>query len=104
MTLREQLLTIADLYAEASGIGRKRVSTVVLNGGGKLDAIAKGRDLTTGSFERAMTWFSRNWPADLDWPAHIDRPEVPQDADRVEPAPSTRAGVVDGAFLPGVAG
>lgn len=33
-------------------------------------------------------------------------PEVPQDADRVEPAPSTRApsGVVNGAFSPGVAG
>lgn len=74
MTLREQLLIVADRYAEASGIGRKRVSTLVLNGGGKLDAIAQGRDLTTGSFERAMLWFSDNWPSTVSWPQGIARP------------------------------
>lgn len=74
MTLREQLLIVADRYAEASGIGRKRVSTLVLNGGGKLDAIAQGRDLTTGSFERAMLWFSDNWPSAVAWPQGVARP------------------------------
>jgi hypothetical protein len=77
MTLREQLLLVADRFADASGIGRKRVSTIVLNGGGKLDAIAAGRDLTTGSFERAMTWFSSNWPEGADWPEGVERPAAP---------------------------
>lgn len=106
MTLREQLLIVADRFAEASGIGRKRVSTLVLNGGGKLDAIAQGRDLTTGSFERAMRWFSSNWPTDAEWPANIDRPASPQDATSVSPDPSASlpSGESGGAFCNGVAG
>lgn len=74
MTLREQLLLVADRYCEAAGIGRKRVSTIVLNGGAKLDAVAAGRDLTTGSFEKAMAWFSQNWPCGTDWPEGVKRP------------------------------
>ncbi|MER2535513.1 MAG: hypothetical protein ABTQ31_10170 [Rhizobiaceae bacterium] len=80
MQLKEQLLLVADRFAEASGIGRKRVSTIVLNGGAKLDAIAAGRDLTTGSFERAMLWFSANWPEGLDWPAGVPRPTLVSEA------------------------
>lgn len=75
MTLREQILVVADTFAAASGIGRKRVSTLVMKGGGKLDAIADGGDLTTGSFERAMAWFSLNWPAGAVWPEGVARPE-----------------------------
>jgi len=106
MTLREQLLIVADCFAEASGIGRKRVSTLVLNGGGKLDAIAQGRDLTTGSFERAMQWFSQHWPADLEWPADIDRPRSSPVVDPDGPAPSASrpSGEAGGAFCNGVAG
>ncbi|MBN9135679.1 MAG: hypothetical protein J0I92_06470 [Phyllobacterium sp.] len=75
MTLREQLLNVADAYCVAASVGRKRVSTIVMNGGGKLDAIASGSDLTTGSFERAMLWFSDNWPDGVDWPSAVLRPE-----------------------------
>ena len=80
MTLREQLLLISDRYCAAAGIGRKRVSTIVMNGGGKLDAIANGSDLTTGSFEKAMLWFSANWPAGAAWPDSVMRPEAPPSA------------------------
>lgn len=76
MNLREQLLTVSDAYAQAIGIGRKRVSTIVLNGGGKLDRIAAGGDLVTGSFERSMAWFSENWPDGVAWPDGIARPRV----------------------------
>lgn len=74
MTLREQIIIVADRYALAARIGRKRVSTIVLNRGSKLDDIADGGDLTTGTFERAMLWFSANWPETVEWPADVPRP------------------------------
>lgn len=74
LTFREQLIVVADRYALAAQVGRKRVSTIVLNRGSKLDDIANGGDLNTGTFERAMRWFSDNWPVEAEWPAGVPRP------------------------------
>lgn len=78
MMLRQQLITVADAYSAAAGIGRKRVSTIVLNRGARLDEIANGGDLATGNFEKAMVWFSTNWPAGAIWPEGIERPATAQ--------------------------
>ena len=78
--LRDQLITVADTYCTARSLSRSRVSTIVFNAGLALDRIASGRDLTTGNFERAMRWFSENWPEGADWPEAIDRPRVMGDA------------------------
>ncbi|MGV1768765.1 hypothetical protein ACQZ6B_01185 [Agrobacterium vitis] len=76
MTLREKLILISDTYAASRGVGRQRISTLVLNRGSTLDAIADGRaDVTTVTFERAMQWFSDRWPADLVWPDGVSRPD-----------------------------
>lgn len=81
MTLREQLITISDIFAQARGIGRQRLSTIVLNRGSTLDRIADGdSDLTTGTFEKAMLWFSVNWPESVDWPADVPRPVSAEEA------------------------
>ncbi|MDX1134339.1 hypothetical protein GOL33_28395 [Sinorhizobium medicae] len=75
MTLREQLILVSDEFGRARGIGRQRVSTIVLNRGSTLDLLAQGRsDLDTGTFERAMIWFSENWPEGAEWPAGVPRP------------------------------
>lgn len=74
MTLRDKLLTVADAYAAARQLSRSRVSTIVFNAGLTLDRIASGRDLSTGNFERAMRWFSDNWPEGAVWPDKIARP------------------------------
>lgn len=77
MTLREQLIAVSDAFGAARGIGRQRVSTIVLNRGSTLDLVAEGRaDVTTAIFERSMHWFSDNWPDNLDWPAGVPRPAV----------------------------
>ncbi len=78
--LREQIIVVADIYAAAAGIGRKRMSTIVFNRGAKLDNIADGGDLATGTFERAMLWFSVNWPEGAEWPADIPRPVCAKEA------------------------
>ncbi len=75
-TLRSQLLTVADAYASARKLSRSRVSTIVFNAGLALDRIASGKDLTTGNWERAMRWFSDNWPDGADWPPTVSRPGV----------------------------
>lgn len=74
ITLREQLLTVADAYLAAGKISRTRLSTIIFNGGLALDRIAAGGDLNTGTFEKAMQWFSTNWPEGVSWPENIDRP------------------------------
>lgn len=76
MNLCDQIIVISDAFGAALGIGRKRVSTLVLNRGSKLDDIAKGGDLNTRNFERAMAWFSAHWPEGADWPEGIPRPDV----------------------------
>lgn len=75
MQLTHQLLFVARAYCEARRLSLARTSTLVFNEGKKLDLIASGSaDLATGRFERAMQWFSDNWPEDAKWPAEVARP------------------------------
>ena len=86
MTLREQLLHLADLYSSAATPGRRgavkfsSISSRVFDDGKTLPRVAAGGDVTTGSYERALRWFSDNWPESAAWPEGIARP-----------APSTEA-------------
>ena len=91
MTMLHDFITICDSYCDAVGLSRSRVSTIVLNGGKRLDAIAAGKsDLATRTYERAMLWFSTNWPDDADWPEGIDRP-LPPDREQPPIEPTTRS-------------
>lgn len=78
MRLTEQIVLLADAYAVGRGLSRSRVSTLVFNHGAKIDLMAeRGADLTTRSYEDALVWFVRNWPADLAWPAGVAFPHGP---------------------------
>jgi len=68
------LIDLANRYCAATGKTRIAVSKRVFNDGKVLDNLADGKDITVGRFERAMRWFSDNWPDHAEWPAHIDRP------------------------------
>lgn len=87
MTLREQLLHLATVYAEATGaksrsggISLPSVSMKIFGDGKALPRLADGSDMTTGNFEKALRWFSANWPDDLPWPDDVARPEVTGEA------------------------
>lgn len=82
-TLREKLMRLARSYAEATGaksrqegggIALSGISTKIFNDGKTLDRIAAGRDIVTGSYERAVQWFSNNWPDEVEWPEGVYRP------------------------------
>ena len=70
----EQLLSVARGYAESEEIPLSTVSSRVFNDGKKLTALESGADLTVGRLERALTWFSENWPEKAEWPSDVPRP------------------------------
>lgn len=81
MPLKNQLLRVAQVYAEAMGTkGRdglpslSGISTRIFGDGKTFARISSGGDLTTGSWERAMRWFSDNWPDAAEWPEQVSRP------------------------------
>lgn len=76
LTLTEKLVLVSDTYCAAVQRSRARISTLVFGGGDRMDGIAAGKDLNTRSYERAMRWFSENWPDGVDWPEGIERPEI----------------------------
>lgn len=76
MDLKTQLITVADAYGQLTERGRKRVSTLALSQGNRLDDFAAGTlSPTVRVFERSMLWFSDNWPAGKPWPKGIERPK-----------------------------
>lgn len=77
MKLRDQLTHTTDRYCELTGMSRSRLSTIILSGGTRIQRIAEGGDVSTGTFERAMQWLSDNWPDGGRWPDGVPRP-VPQ--------------------------
>lgn len=70
----QQMLRLIDVFAAARGISTSRVTTIVFNSGAMYQRLSAGADITVGRIERAMQWFSDNWPDDLDWPDGIARP------------------------------
>lgn len=87
MSLKDQLLRVANAYASSLKTrGRNGlpslagISTRVFGDGKTFARIAAGGDVTTTSFEKAMRWFSANWPDDLEWPQGVDRPVVSTDS------------------------
>ncbi len=74
MKLNEALICISDRYCAAKKLSRARVSTIVFNSGMTLDRIAAGKNFTNKSYERALTYFSENWPNDIEWPENVVRP------------------------------
>lgn len=74
MSFISQLVMVADAFCAACKLSRSRVSTLIFNDGKALDRLARGGDLYTASYQRAMKWFSEHWPADVAWPSDVPRP------------------------------
>lgn len=75
-TTRDRLLAIASTYAEAKGVSLARVSTLAGNDGKLLARVAAGRDITTGTYDEMVRWFSAHWPDGVPWPDEAAGPSV----------------------------
>jgi hypothetical protein len=69
----EQLLRVARAYGDLEGVPLSTVSSRALDDGKKLRALEEGADINVGRLERALRWFSDNWPSG-DWPSEVPRP------------------------------
>jgi len=74
MSLTSDLMTVATRYCDATERSRARIATIIFNDGKKFDLIEGGADLGTRVYEKAMLWFSANWPEGVAWPKGIKRP------------------------------
>lgn len=73
--LIDGMAEVAEVFFTKTGMARTRVSREIFDRGGQLDDLTSGRrDLSTATFERAMQWFSDNWPEGANWPNLIWRP------------------------------
>lgn len=76
MTEIEHLLSVADAYKAALLIEDTTVSARVFDDSKKLAALRDGADITLGRFNKALVWFSANWPDGAVWPEDVMRPSI----------------------------
>lgn len=74
MDSRLILLTVARAYSAASGRSLARVATLIHDQGALFKKLDAGGSCTIDTYDKAMRWFSDNWPDDLPWPEGIFRP------------------------------
>lgn len=82
MSAIDQLIRVAREYARATDLELKTVSWRLFEDTKKLEAMIEGgADIQVRRLEKAMQWFSANWPSGAVWPDDIRRPEL------VDPTP-----------------
>jgi hypothetical protein len=74
MSLKSSLLNIAERHCLATGMSKARLATLIANDGKFFDRIEAGGGFTARTYERALQWFSTNWPDNAEWPAGVERP------------------------------
>ena len=74
MSAIDHLLQLARIYAAAEGVELSTVSWRALGDTKKLPAIEAGKDIQVRRCDRAIQWFSDNWPAAAIWPVEVPRP------------------------------
>ena len=76
----DDLLLLANAYAEERNLKISTVSSYAANDGKFFDRLSEGAGCTLKTATRLLIWFSENWPAELEWPASIARPSKKKDA------------------------
>jgi len=71
----ETLLNLAESYAAHRGLTLSTVSTYAATDGKFFPQLKSGASCTLRRAARVLAWFSENWPADLEWPRDIPRPD-----------------------------
>ena len=65
----ERLISVADLYIEATGTRPSTASLHALGHSRKLHALRNGRDIQVRFADAAFQWFAINWPEEEPLPA-----------------------------------
>ena len=78
--IKGHLIALAEMFARHSGRSLATVSNLVSGGGRFFERLRGEASCTLRTYERVLTWFDGNWPADLPWPADVPRPKQKKDA------------------------
>lgn len=81
--LKSHLERLGGAFAEARGLALSTVGRLVANDSRFFARLDDGKTLTIRKFDEVLAWFSANWPAGVDWPEDVPRPE-PQTAEAAE--------------------
>ena len=71
----DTLIGLAEAYAAHRGLTLSTVSTYADNDGKFFPELKRGASCTLRRAARVLSWFDENWPADLEWPRDIPRPQ-----------------------------
>ncbi|SUZ33322.1 hypothetical protein ROE7235_03091 [Roseibaca ekhonensis] len=70
------LITLAETLAAHQGVTHFAISYRALKKGDFFKKLMAGGDCRTATALRVATWFTENWPDDLDWPSDVPRPKA----------------------------
>lgn len=74
------ILTLAARLGAHQRVTHWAISMRLAGKGDFLQRLERGGDCRTSTYERAMQFFARTWPADLEWPSDVPRPARVADA------------------------
>ena len=74
--LKEILAKIAAEFARATGRKLGGIWAEAAKDGRFMDRIESGQTFTVKTYDRAVQWFSDNWPENATWPADVKRPST----------------------------
>ncbi|MDE0623526.1 MAG: hypothetical protein OXH83_17825 [Bryobacterales bacterium] len=69
------LLAVCDRFREWSGLSESRIGQLCAGNPAFLARLRGGASCTIRLYTRALQWFSAHWPAHLEWPPDVPRPE-----------------------------
>ena len=76
----QHLIDLSEAYAGHMNLSHWRVAFLVRGDGQFFRRLREGKGCTVKTASKVFDWFSENWPADLEWPADIPRPNPNKEA------------------------
>jgi len=69
-----QIIKLAEAYSAHTALKLSTIGAYAVNDGKFFPRLSDGGECTLRTAKRVLSWFSTNWPDDLEWPRDIQRP------------------------------
>lgn len=79
----DYLTTLSEMLSQFTGRSEATISTKIVGQARLFSRLKAGRGCNAHTYQNVMDWFSANWPADLEWPADVPRPDLPSERKKV---------------------
>lgn len=72
--LKANLRSVSDAFLAKSALAMSTVWARAVGDARFLERIDSGKGFTAKTYDRALAWFSANWPSEAGWPSNVARP------------------------------